>query len=152
MADDTRTGGGGSPDKVVVPISPDVEITMSGGSGGDETRDVAGDDMPTTEPPSRDEMNARIEAVEARLDTKVSELRGDIREGFAEMKALLSDANNRSQNALNASERLERAVSNTRWQLIGIAIAAVIIILTTFGIWQQGIEIIAGVVQPTRDG
>ncbi len=151
MADENRAGGGGFRENVV-PIQPDVEITLSGGSGGEDNQDIEGDDMSTAEPPSRDEMNSRIEAVEARLDTKITELRGDVRVGFAEMKALLSETKNRSQNAESASQRLEQAVSNTRWQLIGIALAAIIIILTTFGIWQQGIETIATVLQSKPGG
>lgn len=151
MADDNRAGGGGFEGRVV-PIRAGMEFNQSGGSGSEESQDIEGDDVSTTESPSRDEMDARIEAVEARLDTKISELRGDIREGFAEMKVLLSDVNNRAQNAVDASQRLEKSVSSTRWQLIGIALASIIIILTTFGIWQQGIETIATVLQSKPGG
>ena len=108
--------------------------------------------MPTSDPPSREEVNANLAAVEARLDTKISDLRGDIREGFADMRTLIGESNNKSQNSLDASQRLERLVSNTRWQLIGVAAAAVVIVLTTFGIWQQGIEILAGALQTGKGG
>ena len=108
--------------------------------------------MPTSDPPSRDEVDAKLVAVEARLDTKISDLRGDIREGFADMRTLIGESNNKSQNALESSQRLEHLVSNTRWQLIGLTVAAVVIILTTFGIWQQGIEILASALRTGQGG
>ena len=52
-------------------------------------------------------------------------LRGDMRAGVADIKALIGDANGKYQDAIDASQRLERAIGNTRWQLVGVAIAAV---------------------------
>ena len=151
MADETRSGGRENLGNVE-PIRPGININQAGGSGSEGTEDIKGDAMPTSEPPSREEVDAKLAAAEAHLDTKISDLRGDIRVGFADMRTLIGESNNKSQNALESSQRLERLVSNTRWQLIGLAVAAVVIILTTFGIWQQGIEILASALRPGQGG
>ena len=81
-----------------------------------------------TEPPTREEITAQLAAVEARGDTKLERVLGEMRTGFATIDGKFAALNTRL-------DGLNRSTSGTKTTVIltGIAIAGVIVAILAYG-------------------
>lgn len=93
-----------------------------------------------TETPSREEINARLEAAEARTGTRFAQLTGTIDVRFANLDnkidRLVESVGLLSTQMLDVRREVRAENKTTRWTIVGIAIAAVIAALAALWITQ----------------
>ncbi len=80
-------------------------------------------------PPTKDEIAYQLEAVEARGDTKLAQILGELRTGFATLDGKLGVVSTRL-------DGLERATGGTKMTIVGTAIAAVAVIIAIMAYGQ----------------
>ena len=130
----------------------DVHITLIKPDGTEETeaRSFSEEHDPSDEglamgsgdTPSREEVNAKLEAVEARLDGKLASIESKIDLMFGQLK-IVADTSERAEKAAYAAQR---SAANTKWNIVIIALAVVAVLLAAWALWSQGMELIAGLV------
>ena len=80
------------------------------------------------EPPSREEIDAKLAATEAHAETRFAQLIGEMRTGFAELRGEL-----RANNTLLMDEKAGRRVTNSLVVGSAIAIAALVVAIFALG-------------------
>jgi hypothetical protein len=82
-----------------------------------------------SDPPSKDELTARLEAVEARTDAKTAQVLGEIRTGFVSLEGKLATLDVKVGG-------IERAASGTKTTIVATAIATVAAIVAILAYGQ----------------
>jgi hypothetical protein len=80
------------------------------------------------EPPSREEIDAKLAATEARAETRFAQLIGEVRTGFAELRGELQ-----ANNALLSEEKAGRRVTNSLVVGSALTIAALVVAIFALG-------------------
>lgn len=87
--------------------------------------------QPMTDNPTRAELDAKLEAVEARLETKLVSMDG-------KLDALLNEIRHVGKSADDA----RRAASNIKWSVLFTAVGAVaIVVASIYALWALGYQI-----------
>ncbi len=90
--------------------------------------------------PSRGEVNAKIETIEARLDAKLAAINGKIDRMFERLQDVISAAE-RAEKAANAAQESSAKI---KWNILFTAVGVAAVMLATWNIWVQGMELVAG--------
>lgn len=98
--------------------------------------------MSNGDSPSREEVNAKLEAVEARLDGKLASIDGKLDRLFDRLKVVV-DTSERAEKAANAAKN---SASNIKWNIFFTALGVIATLLAAWAIWSQGMELVAGLV------
>lgn len=85
----------------------------------DLVKEVHAKDQLMSDAPSREEVNAKLEAVEARLDTKLANISADL-------KVLLV----KTDQSINAATEAKKAASNVKWNILFTALATLGVVVT----------------------
>ena len=96
--------------------------------------------MAETDNPSRGEVNAKLEAVEARLDGKLVTIDVKLDRLFDRVEAAVQA----SEKAETAAGEAQRSASNVKWNIVATAIGVIAILFAAWAIWSQGVEMVAG--------
>ena len=120
--------------------------TISSGSSNTNDR---GQMMANTATPSREEIDSKLAAVEARLDSKLATIDGKLDRLFDRVDVAIEaskDAKGAAKEAKSAAEDAGRSASNIKWNVLftGIGVAAVLI--AAWAVWAQGMELVAGII------
>jgi len=83
---------------------------------------------------TREEMVVRIEAVEARVETKFVIIDGKLDRLF-----------DRVETGINFSRDAKTAASNIKWNIIFTALAVIGIMFAAWALWAQGVEMVSGI-------
>lgn len=97
--------------------------------------------MTDTEAPSREEVNAKIETVEARLDSKLATINGKLDRMFDRMELVV----NTSNDAKDAANKARNSASTIKWNILFTAVGVVATLFAAWAIWSQGMELVATV-------
>jgi hypothetical protein len=107
---------------------------------------------------SREEMNAKLEAVEARtearfttLDAKIDKLSGQIEVAFKSLTMDVAAAKNESAGATEAAKEAKdeargarEAAASTKWNLWAMGLAVIAVILTMWALQMQSQDFAIG--------
>ena len=106
--------------------------------------------MPAADNPSREEVNAKLEAVEARLDGKLTSIEGKLDRLGDQMVAFNTIGGERFEHlsrevgsARDAAERAATSASNVKWNIFFTALGVVATLFAAWMIWSEGMEMIA---------
>ncbi len=98
-------------------------------------------DMSGSQPPSRDEIDAKIQLSEARTDTKFERVLGEMRTGFAQLNgrfdAMTGHINGRFETLEARLTGVERTTSGLKATIIGTGIGVVVVVIAALGYGQQ---------------
>ena len=87
-----------------------------------------------SDPPSRDEIAARLEAAEARSDTKVAQLLGEIKAGFASLDGKVDGLKDRIDGVERTTSGLKATVILTGLGAVALVVGVLAYGQTWFGI------------------
>lgn len=90
--------------------------------------------------PTRGELDAKIDASEARLGTTLEKLQGEISVGFSSVNMGLGELK-------TSHNRVMQSISNVKWQLPALILSVMAILLTMFLFWQQGMLLISNILK-----
>ena len=88
--------------------------------------------------PTREEYDAKLEAVEARLGTSLVKIDGKLDRLFDRVDESVRTSH-RAEDAANAARV---AASNVKWNILITALAVVGVMFAAWALWSQGIEMI----------
>ncbi|MEL6963418.1 MAG: hypothetical protein AAFO01_11710 [Pseudomonadota bacterium] len=108
--------------------------------------------MAEERPVSRDEMNARLEAVEARMDARMSSIDSNLgrisdqltasatinTERYTRLTEKIGDAKQSASEAASAAR-------GVKWNIVATGLTVAGVLLAVFAIWVQAIEMTSGV-------
>ena len=92
--------------------------------------------MAASETPSREEVDAKLEAVEARLETRLVSIDGK-----------LDRIVDRVEIAVDAARAASLAASTIKWHIFFSFVGGIAIILAIWALWAQGMAVIATLLQ-----
>lgn len=90
--------------------------------------------------PTREEIDAKLEASEARVDARLSGIE-------ATLKILLDRVEvsvQASRDAKTAADDAKTAAGNTKWNILFTALGVLAVIFAVWAVWAQGIEMVSG--------
>lgn len=88
--------------------------------------------------PSREEMNAKLEAVEARLETRLTSI--DVK--LDRIGDRVETAVEQSRDAKTAANDARSAATSTKWNILFTAIGVATVLIAAWAIMMQGMEMI----------
>lgn len=88
--------------------------------------------------PTREEFDAKLGMVEARLDVKLAGIEGKLDRLSDQIGFVLTATNE----AKAASFDARQAASNVKWNIAFTALAVIAVILALWGVWVQGVEMV----------
>ena len=91
--------------------------------------------------PSRLEVDAKLETVEARLDAKLATIDGKLDRLFDRLEVVVSTV----QDAKEAANKASESAASIKWNILFTAMGAVATLLAAWAIWSQGMELVAGI-------
>lgn len=101
--------------------------------------------------PSREEYDAKLEAVEARLETRLATIEGKMERFAATIDGKLDRLSDQMTNVASAASRAETAAdaaktsaSNVKWNVLFISLTTAALVLGSIALWLQGIEMVTG--------
>ena len=86
--------------------------------------------------PTREEFDARLEAVYNKMEASEERLRGELKGMDSKLDVLLV----RTQDALDASREAKSAASSIKWNIIFTALGVLAVMLAVWGIWEQAVS------------
>lgn len=108
--------------------------------------------------PTREEIDAKLAAVEARLETKLVGIDGkldrladQITMSSSSVTSKLETVAEQTKDARDSARQAQSAASGIKWHIIYTAIGVIAIIVAMWGIWTQGIEMVTGLVGAVPD-
>lgn len=90
--------------------------------------------------PTREEYNAKLEAVEARLETKLVGIDGKLDRLADQLAGVAASATE----AKTAAERARDVAGNIKWNIAFTALALIGVIFAMWTIWAQAVEMTKG--------
>ena len=90
--------------------------------------------------PTREEFDAKLATVEARLDGKLASIEGKLDRLFDRVDVSISY----SKEAKEAADNARNVASSIKWNVAIIAITIAIGLVAVAAFWVQGIEMISG--------
>ena len=97
--------------------------------------------MTTTDPPSREEVNAKLEAAEARLETKL-----------VTMDAKLDNIANRVEAGIELSKEAKKAASSMKWNILFTAIGVIGVMVAIYALSTQAMEFVTTLLRGNGGG
>jgi hypothetical protein len=98
---------------------------------------------------TREEMDAKLEAAEARVETKLVGIDGKIDRLSDQLSSAMSQVSLELRTTREAAERGEsasnearKAASQVKWNILFTAIGVLAVAIAFWGIWMQGMEMI----------
>lgn len=91
--------------------------------------------------PTREEIDAKLAAVEARLEARLVGIDGKL----DRISDSLLTVTSKSQEAKEAADRASSAASSVKWNILFTALAVLGVIAAMWAIWAQGIEMVSGI-------
>lgn len=88
--------------------------------------------------PTREEMDAKLEAVEARLETRLVSIESKLDRVFDRVQVSVEQ----SKEAKAAAEGARTAAAQTKWNILFTAVGVLTVLLAAWAIWMQGMEMI----------
>lgn len=139
------------------PRAAKAETGKSGAEGQGSPIGARDGGSKVTDPnhPSREEINARLEAVEARLDGKLASMDGKL-DRLADQMGFISKEigllSREVESARVAAESAESASTSTKWNILFTGLTVGAILLAAFALWAQGVEMVTGLVEQFSGG
>ena len=130
-------------------------VAAETGSGEAETTTATGggNTMTTTDPPSREEVNAKLEAVEARLetrlvkmDTKLDVIVDRLQTSAAASNDLREELKDTKRELKNDLMETKKAASTIKWNILFTGLAVAGVMVAVFSLWTQGMEFISNMI------
>ena len=91
--------------------------------------------------PTREEIVARIEASEARVEARLTGLDGKLDRLFDRVEVAITEANR----AGGLAEDARKAALSTKWNILFTALGVVAVLVAAFALWAQGVEMVSGI-------
>ena len=88
--------------------------------------------------PTREEYDAKLGTVEARLDARLVGIDGKLDRLFDRVEVSVEQ----SKEAKAAAEGAKAAASQTKWNILFTAIGALAVLFAAWAIWAQGVEMV----------
>lgn len=95
--------------------------------------------------PTREEFDAKLEATEARLETRLVSIDGKLDRLFDRVEESVRTSHrteDASHRAENAAIDAWKAASNVKWNILFTALGTIGLIIAIWAVWTQGIEMI----------
>ncbi len=96
--------------------------------------------------PTREEYDAKLEAVEARLETRLVSIDGKLDRLFDKVELAVGQ----SAEARTAANDARKAATEIKWHIIFTALATLGILLAAWAIWAQGVEMVGTLLSTPR--
>lgn len=90
--------------------------------------------------PTREEYDAKLEAVEARLETRLMGIDGKLDRLF-----------DRVDYAANQAREARSAATNIKWNILFTAIGSIAVLFAAFALWAQGVEMVGALLSAKPD-
>jgi hypothetical protein len=137
-------------------------IRLSQVSEPDVNKSVPGGDEKMTDHPTREEMNAKLEATEARMENKldaivrsIDSVKDELRNQgtvaalrFDHIDERVSDAKTAANDARYAAIDAQRATSTLRWNIVATGLSVAALFITVFAVWNDAIGTVEGLLRP----
>ena len=89
--------------------------------------------------PTREEIDAKIEASEARVEARLTAIDGKLDRLFDRLQVAISQTGDAKDAALAA----QKAASSTKWNILFTALASIAALLAVWALWVQAAEMVA---------
>lgn len=127
------------------PVAPFVVLTSA--ASIDPPSDSGGkSDMADT--PTRNEIDAKLEAAEARTATALARIDGKLDRLFDRVEVAIQQTTEAKASAEAARQEAigaRTASQNVKWNVVATGLVVVGILLAAWAIWVQGIEMVSGI-------
>ena len=100
--------------------------------------------MADTDTPSREEVAAKLESVEARVDSKLVLIDSKLDRLFDFVKDHMAASIQASERAEKAANEAKQSASSIKWHILFTAIGILGVLYATWAIWSQGMELVVG--------
>lgn len=98
--------------------------------------------------PTREEYDAKLEAVEARLDAKLVGIDGKLDRLVDRIETVVTQ----SRDAKDSADKALAAASSMKWNILATALGVVAVLFAAWAIWAQGIEMVSGLFEHLPKG